>query len=330
MCSVLVLLGTALTGLALAGDGSSSSSVRPWGKGGWHASLTTPGEQHDAYGYDLGLSHRGRRGSLDIDLARQVYPQVESGDAAAIRIDAQSTARLAGGLLFDAKDGGFHHVEFRGDRMSWLDLEQSTASAAYDHRVARTLGLAARYGRASSPDLPVRTAVYLGAGLRRSLAVRSAHDGTMFDWIPSTEDKEHTASPGQSLFEQDASPQRPRLPELDFGRHRAEFQSGFSMSAQGRVDISLWTDLVDGRVDCSVELQELETSSLTVGSTISGGRTRYTAISSHTRLSARYVGWERALVPSLFVDLNSLSVMGTPTGPAVLPVYGFSLSRGGA
>lgn len=331
MCPLFVLFGALLSGLAQAG--ASEAGARPWGVGGWHASLATPGDGQDAYGYDLGLSHRGRRGSMDVELAREIYPQLDSGAMSAMRIDAQSTARLAGGLLLDAQDGGFHHLELGVDRQSWLDLEQSFSSAAYDHRVAQSLGLRGRYGRASSPTRPVRTSVYVGAGLRQSLAVRSAHDGSLFDWA-SPEDKEVPAVPEQDLLESPSDgvrpPQKPRLPSLDLGRHRAELQAGFSMSAQARVEVDLWADQVAGRVDSSVELQQLDTGSLTVGPTIGGEHGRYTAISSHTRLSARFVGWERAVVPSLFVDLSSLRVVGASPGPAMLPAYGFSLSRGGS
>ena len=331
MCPLFVLLGALFSGLAQAG--ASEPGARPWGVGGWHASLVTPGDGQEAHGYDLGLSRRGRRGSMDVELAREIYPQLDSGAMSAMRIDAQSTARLAGGLMLDAQDGGFHQLELGVDRQSWLDLEQSFSSAAYDHHVAQSLGLRGRYGRASSPDRTVRTSVYVGAGLRRSLAVRSAHDGSLFDWA-SPRDKEVSAAPDESLIESPREgvrpPQKPRLPSLDLGRHRADLQAGFSMSAQARVEVDLWADQVAGRVDSSVELQQLDTSSLSVGPTIAGEHGRYTAISSHTRLSARFVGWERAVVPSLFVDVNSLNVMGSSSSPALLPAYGFSLSRGGS
>jgi len=299
-----------------------------WKRGGWHASATTPGEDHDVWGYALGMAHRGERGSFDLDLSRELYPLGETSEQ--VRVDAQGRTHMAGGLLIDdADDEGVHHVELQLDRTAWLDLQQSTTSTAYDHGVAQSVGLSVRYGKISAPDRPVRTAAYFGAGLQRSFALRSAHDGSKNNESSASADSAR-ASWSDALMEGELVSHARDLSSLDFGRHRAAAASGVSLSAQVRVECPLFADIVDGRLDSILEVSQLETGALTVGDTLSVEASRQSSIRSQTRLSARFVGWESAVVPSIFVDINTLTWLDSLPGEPIQPVVGIGLTRGGA
>ena len=316
----------------LLGGAQAASPAQNWTRGGWHASATTPGETHDVYGYALGMAHRGKRGSVDLDLSRELYPLGDVSEQ--VRIDAQGRTRMAGGFLIDGREDELHHVELQLDRTAWLDLQQSLDQSGFDHRVAHSGGLSVRYGRISSPDCDLRTSFYVGAGLQRAFSLDTAHDGD--EVVQGSSSSSENSSWDELRMPDDSDelgrqlPSLPSLPSLNLGRHRVAGARGVSLSAQARLETSLWSEQIDGRIDSSLELSQLESGVLVVGDSFGGSASRQTTVRSQTRLSARYVGWESLVVPTLFLDINTLTWLESPTRVPIQPVLGVGLTRGGA
>ena len=315
-------LGTAATSMA-----EQTPSATP--RGGFRASLTRPNEQADAVGYDLGLSARGRRFHMSLELNRMVHPFGLRPETETLGVlEARKTGRVSTGVHWTDKVGHMHGISVRTDRLSWLDLSDHGDDPGWNHKVDQSFGVAGVYDWRSSDDRPVRKAFHLGGGIRRSLALSSSWGGTLLDWKPGS--AADTASPPESssLLDEAPSDISQNRPGLDLGQHSVGRSTGSTWTGGAQIDVAIWPGIIDGRVAGTLNIDRMDSRAITAGNSTGQEHGQWTAITSRTRLAARVVASERLVVPSVFLDLNASSVPTSDTGLVVVPVYGMALTGG--
>lgn len=322
------------TGLGLAADvpAPEAADPHPGRRRGLHASITRPEQAGAPAGYDLGVSSRGKYLQLDVDLGRRVLSHDAAFDGDdQLHLGARRTARVATGVVVDGDNGDTHRLLLRVDRQSWLGLATGFGSA-WSHELSQSLGLAGVYGWSSRPDQPVRTSLHIGGGIRRAASVSSAWDGSLFDRSASSMPQSST---DRGVFAQAQSVNTGSRGadldlDLDLGRHRARRDRGLTLTSGVQVDVPLWADHIDGRVDTSIELDQFEAATWSWGPGAETAQRRWTALTTRTRLAARLVGLSATVVPTLFVDVNTLRVVEAPATGGVVPLVGLGLSSGGS
>lgn len=322
------MFGTAMLYSSLCLGTAATSMAEPPMPGqprrGFRASVTRPNEQADAIGYDLGLSARGRRFHMRLELNRMVHP---FGLRPEIRtlgaLEARKTGRVSTGVHWTDKEGHTHGIAVRTDRLSWLDLSDHGDAPGWNHKIDQTFGLAGVYDWRSSDDRPVRSAFHLGGGIRRSVSLASSWGGTFLDWEPVR--AEATTS---NMLDQQSSDISTSRPVVDLGQHNVGRSTGSTWTGGAQFDVTIWPGIIDGRVTGTVQVDQLNTQAISAGNMLAYQNRYWMAITSRTRLAARVVASERPVVPSVFLDLNASSVPTSGTELVVVPVYGVALTGG--